>query len=93
MADRVDKETRSRIMRSVGHYDTKPELALRRALFAAGLRGWRCHRRDVAGTPDLAFVGKKVAVFVDGAFWHGHPDKYWQSSWSWTTKGGRPKKP
>ena len=54
--------------------DTKPELNLRRALFAAGIRGWRCHPRTVAGKPDVAFVGRRVAIFVDGCFWHGHPD-------------------
>jgi DNA mismatch endonuclease (patch repair protein) len=54
--------------------DTKPELALRRELFRRGLRGWRCHAKDVHGKPDLAFTRWRVAVFVDGRFWHGHPD-------------------
>lgn len=53
--------------------DTKPELALRRALWEAGLRGWRCHPKTVPGKPDLAFTRWHVAVFVDGRFWHGHP--------------------
>ena len=56
--------------------DTKPELALRRGLWAAGLRGWRCHPKSVSGKPDLAFTRCKVAVFVDGRFWHGHPDYF-----------------
>jgi DNA mismatch endonuclease (patch repair protein) len=54
--------------------DTKPEWALRRALYAAGVRGWRCHPKDLPGKPDLAFTRWKVAIFVDGRFWHGHPD-------------------
>jgi DNA mismatch endonuclease (patch repair protein) len=54
--------------------DTGPELVLRRALFAAGVRGWRCHAKELPGKPDLAFTRWKVAVFVDGCFWHGHPD-------------------
>lgn len=54
--------------------DTSPELALRKALYAAGLRGWRCHVTRLPGKPDLAFRRWKVAVFVDGCFWHGHPD-------------------
>jgi len=54
--------------------DTKPELALRRALYAGGVRGWRCHARTLPGKPDLVFTRWKVAVFVDGCFWHGHPD-------------------
>lgn len=55
--------------------DTAPELALRRALYAAGVRGWRVHR-PLPGKPDLVFGRAQVAVFVDGAFWHGHPDYY-----------------
>jgi DNA mismatch endonuclease (patch repair protein) len=56
--------------------DTKPELALRRALWAAGVRGWRCHPKTVPGKPDIAFTRARVAVFVDGRFWHGHPDYF-----------------
>lgn len=56
--------------------DTKPEMLLRRALYAAGLRGWRCHPKAVPGKPDLVFTRRKVAVFVDGRFWHGHPDYF-----------------
>lgn len=49
--------------------NTKPEIALRKALWARGLR-YRVHY-NLPGKPDLAFVGKKIAVFVDGCFWHG----------------------
>lgn len=56
--------------------DTRPELALRRGLWAAGIRGWRCHARSVIGTPDLCWKGRKVAVFVDSAWWHGHPSRF-----------------
>lgn len=56
--------------------DTGPELSLRRALWALGVRGWRCHRKDLPGRPDIAFSRVQLAVFVDGAFWHGHPSKY-----------------
>jgi DNA mismatch endonuclease (patch repair protein) len=67
--------------------DTAPELELRRALWAAGVRGWRLHPRKVPGRPDLAWLGRKIAVFVDGAFWHGHPDYYWgQSGKFWDEK-------
>lgn len=54
--------------------NTQPELALRRALWAVGVRGWKCHPSGVAGKPDIGFTKWKVAVFVDGCFWHGHPD-------------------
>ena len=64
-------------MRRVGRRDTEPELTLRRALAAAGVTGYRVHWGKVPGSPDLAWVGRKLAVFVDGAFWHGHPSRYW----------------
>ena len=67
--------------------DTAPEVELRRALWASGIRGWRLHPRKVFGKPDLAWLGRRVAVFVDGAFWHGHPDYYWgQSGKFWDEK-------
>lgn len=70
--------------------DTAPEVALRRALWAAGLRGWRLHPGKVPGRPDLVWIGRRVAVFVDGAFWHGHPDYYWgQSGKFWDEKIAR----
>lgn len=63
-------------MAAIRSKDTRPELAVRRALHAAGVRGWRCHARGVPGKPDLAFTRWKLAVFIDGAFWHGHPDHF-----------------
>jgi DNA mismatch endonuclease, patch repair protein len=73
-------------MSRVRSTNTEPELALRRALWAAGLRGWRIHPK-VQGRPDLAWMGRRLAVFVDGAFWHGHPDYYkGQSGAFWDAK-------
>lgn len=67
--------------------DTAPEVELRRALWAAGVRGWRLHPRKVPGKPDVAWLGRRLAVFVDGAFWHGHPNYYWgQSGKFWDEK-------
>lgn len=77
MTDTVSPEVRSRTMARVKAADTGPEVALRRALYAVGARGWRCHRPTLPGKPDVAFGRARVAVFVDGAFWHGHPSKYW----------------
>ena len=74
--DHLSREGRSRNMAAIRSKNTKPELALRRALHARGVRGWRCHVRNLPGKPDLAFTRWKVAVFVDGAFWHGHPDHF-----------------
>src|SRR3954470_5771021 len=74
--DPLSPEKRSRLMSKVKTRDTAPELTLRKALWAGGVRGWRCHRRDLPGRPDLAFGRLRCAVFVDGAFWHGHPSKF-----------------
>lgn len=63
-------------MAGIRSKDTKPELAIRQGLFALGVRGWRCHTRSLPGRPDVAFTRWRVAVFVDGAFWHGHPDHF-----------------
>lgn len=52
--------------------DTKPELLVRRRLREAGLRGYRLHWK-VPGRPDIAWPGKKVALFVNGCFWHRCP--------------------
>ena len=67
---RPSSESASRIKRSVRSRDTKPELLLRRALWAKGLR-YRLHRKDLPGKPDIVFPRQKVAVFCDGDFWHG----------------------
>lgn len=58
-------------MAAVKSKDTKPELEVRRRVFAAGFR-YRLHVRKLPGTPDLVFPRYRVAVFVHGCFWHGH---------------------
>ena len=63
---------RAEIMRRVRGRDTGPEIAVRRLLRAAGLTGYRLHRRDLPGRPDVAFIGRRAAIFVHGCFWHGH---------------------
>lgn len=60
----------SRNMAAVRSRNTRPELMLRHALWHRGLR-YRIHYRTLPGTPDIAFPAAKVAVFCDGAFWHG----------------------
>jgi len=93
MPDTYSPEVRSRVMARVKGRDTQPELRLRRALWALGVRGWRCHRRNLPGSPDLAFGRARLAVFVDGGFWHGHPSKYWPGRTSpyWDAKIARNK--
>jgi len=67
------KESTSRIMSSIKDRDTKPELILRKALWHNGIKGYRIHWKKVPGRPDIAFPGKKLAVFVNGCFWHRCP--------------------
>ncbi|WP_350212676.1 very short patch repair endonuclease [Botrimarina sp.] len=64
--------TRSAIMKRVKQKDTPAELALRSALHRRGLR-FRLHRRIEGIAVDIVFIAAKVAVFVDGCFWHGCP--------------------
>ena len=62
-------------MRKVRQRDTGAERELRVALWSAGLR-YQKHRRVAGTTPDVVFIGARVAVFVDGCFWHGCPVHY-----------------
>jgi DNA mismatch endonuclease, patch repair protein len=69
--DTVDRQTRSRIMASVGQKDTDAEMLLRRTLHKAGLR-YRLHDRSLPGTPDMVFRRYNAVVFVHGCYWHAH---------------------
>lgn len=62
---------RSALMARVRQKDTGPELVVRRCLHRLGFR-FRLHRRDLPGTPDIVFPGRKKAIFVHGCFWHRH---------------------
>lgn len=73
--DIVDKETRSRIMRSVPQRDTAPEVRLRHALHRLGFR-YRLHGAHLPGRPDLIFPKYEAAVFVHGCYWHAHGCRY-----------------
>jgi len=53
--------------------NTKPEAALRRALRDAGYPGYRMNWKGAPGKPDIAYPGKKIAIFVNGCFWHRCP--------------------
>lgn len=76
MADTVDRRTRSRYMaavKSTGNLSTEAKMVgiLRRG----GLKGWRRHLR-LPGTPDFSWPKARLAVFIDGCFWHGCPRCY-----------------
>ena len=82
-------------MSTLARRDTAPELALRRVLHRRGLR-YRVHRRplpDLARQADIVFTGAKVAVFVDGCFWHGCPEHgrrhHGVNGWYWPDKIAR----
>lgn len=63
-------EATSKVMRANRGRDTGPELALRWALRAAGLSGYRTHPKGLPGRPDLVLSKVRIAVFVHGCFWH-----------------------
>lgn len=58
-------------MRSNKNKDTKPELVLRKELWKRGLR-YRNNYKKAIGKPDIVFVSRKIAIFVDGKMWHGY---------------------
>ena len=76
MTDIVSPPDRSRNMAAIRGTNTKPEMALRRLLHASGLR-YRLHAKHLPGKPDIVFPRKKVAVFVNGCFWHRHAGCRW----------------
>jgi len=83
---------RSANMRANRRKDTKPELALRRELHRQGYRYRKDYRLDLADArvrPDIAFTARRVAVFVDGCFWHCCPEHGTQpanNTWYWAPK-------
>ncbi len=88
--DIMSPEKRSRLMARIRGVGTKPERLLAEALEAYGI----CFDRNVAalpGRPDLVFASARVAVFVDGDFWHGWRFPLWRHkmSPSWVAKIGR----
>lgn len=92
LSPRPQTEGRSRNMRAIRRVDTKPELRLRRALHAAGLRYRVDMRLDLPlgrVRPDIVFTRRKVAVFVDSCFWHSCPEHGHiprVNEWFWTPK-------
>jgi DNA mismatch endonuclease (patch repair protein) len=67
----VTSPERSAVMRAVKSRDTGPERAVRKILTEIA-PGYRLHRADLPGKPDIAYGRRKLAIFVHGCFWHGH---------------------
>ena len=70
--DKLTAARRSANMRAIRSKDTEPELRVRRALRKVGYPGYRLHRKDLPGKPDIVFIARKKAILVHGCFWHGH---------------------
>ncbi|MDD5323429.1 MAG: hypothetical protein PHD43_23060 [Methylococcales bacterium] len=72
MTDIVSPEKRSRMMSGIRGKNTRPEVLVRKSIFAEGLR-FRLHRKDLPDNPDIVLPQKQVIIFVHGCFWHQHP--------------------
>ena len=78
MADVHDKATRSYNMSRIRNKDTKPEILVRKFLFANGFR-YRLNYKKLPGKPDIVLAKYKTVIFVNGCFWHGHENcKYFK---------------
>lgn len=86
MADKFSKAKRSAIMSRIRSKNNSLEVEFRKLLWKNGLGRYRIHY-NLPGKPDIVYVSKKIAVFLDGDFWHGYnwkklgkvpPRKYWQ---------------
>ncbi|MBQ8987241.1 MAG: very short patch repair endonuclease [Lachnospiraceae bacterium] len=66
-----DPSVTSKIMSAIPSKDTRPEVRLRKALWAEGIR-YRVNYKKLPGRPDIALTKHKIAIFCDGDFWHGH---------------------
>jgi len=88
--DRLTREQRSRLMSRIRGRDTGPELALRAALDTAGVC-YETYAGDLPGTPDVVLRMARLAVFVDGDFWHGWRFAAWKDSLTpfWSDKISR----
>ena len=87
--DTFTKEKRSEVMSKIRSKDTKIEIKVRHWLYNNGIR-YRKNCKDIIGNPDIAIKKYKIAIFVNGCFWHGHTDcknyrlpksnmEYWES--------------
>ena len=66
-------ESTSKVMSANKAKNTKPEITLRKALWSEGHKGYRLNWKKAPGRPDIAYPGKKIAIFVNGCYWHRCP--------------------
>ena len=88
MSDNLNPEDRRKTMQAVKGKGTKLEKRLWAMLVGMGLKGWKKNADTITGKPDVVFTSQRVAVFIDGCFWHGCPHcrrkmpktnyEYWQ---------------
>jgi len=81
--------TVSKVMSRIKSSNTKPEVAFRKMLSSNGIRGYRINYKKLPGKPDIVFTRKKLAIFINGCYWHGcetcgwkppkHNTEYWVS--------------
>lgn len=71
MVDVLTPEQRHLVMSRIRSKDTKPEMVVRRLLYAQGYR-YRLHAKDLPGKPDIVFRGRHKVVSVNGCYWHSH---------------------
>ncbi|MEO6327490.1 MAG: very short patch repair endonuclease [Ginsengibacter sp.] len=67
------QEATSRIMSANKGKNTNPEILLRKGLWQKNVKGYRLHPKRIPGRPDIAFIHKKIAIFINGCFWHRCP--------------------
>lgn len=72
LADNLSLEQRIATMRAVKNKNSSAEITVRKLCRELGRSGYRLHREDIPGKPDIAFIGLRAAIFVHGCFWHGH---------------------
>lgn len=77
MPDNLTPEQRQYCMSRIRGKDTKLEIRVRSALHRKGFR-FRKHMRELPGKPDVVFTAAKIAVFIDGDFWHGYKFQSWE---------------
>lgn len=92
MADNLTPEQRSYTMSRIRSKDTAPETVIRSLVHSRGMR-FRKHVKRLPGCPDLVFAAARVAVFVDGDFWHGWRFPAWKDTlapyWQHKIEGNR----